>query len=157
MKDLLPNFSFWQLLWRFLAAIATSVLFLVFLWFFAVPDLKQWLSDFRELPNNIQVNISSLYGFIFLPCVLFFPVAAFPPHWSSMKSTERRLGFFVKLLMTIVLVNVYARVFSEGHLQSHLLPKGYVQCETEPKGTNIMFKEYVFVKDSKLCEHGLKR
>ena len=119
-------------------------------------EVQAWHGYFLSMPERVEFSVNVLYGLVLIPAMAFFPIAFFPEHWSSEKSSAKRVRVFVLVLIVTLLINLYVRLFSEGHLQGYLLPEGYVQCETEPKGTKIMFKEYVFVKDSKLCEYGLK-
>lgn len=84
------------------------------------------------------------------------PIAFFPPRWSSERSSEKRIILFVYLLGIALVMTAFTRLFAEDLLRSYLLPKGYVQCETERMGTRIMMKRFEFVLDETECKDGVR-
>lgn len=156
MKQDLPPFNFWQLLWRYVLALAFSVGFTIAECVSVLPKVWQWKSYFHNQAAVVQFESGHLFLILWLPAIIAFAFAAFPPHWSSSESSKRRVTFLVRLVIVTLILNIAARLFLESALESYFLPRGYVQCETELHGHNLMMKTYEFAQDPALCRDGKK-
>lgn len=152
----LNRFSFWQIFWRYGLLSLALVSAGIFIVYSVLPDVLGWLEDFENLPTQISLSSGDLYLLIWLFPTLYSPIAFFPQQWTSFQSSKRRLMGLVWLLVVAIVLNIYARIMFETHLQNFFLPRGYVQCETERMGHNLMMKIFEFSSDAALCQQGVR-
>jgi hypothetical protein len=146
----------WQVFCAYMAFIGMSAGFVALFFWLSAADLISFIDQLSATPKVINLRLNPVFLALFLPLVVAMPIAFFPPRWSSERSSEKRIILFVYLLGIALVMTAFTRLFAEDLLRSYLLPKGYVQCETERMGTRIMMKRFEFVLDETECKDGVR-